>query len=226
MILRKLSYSLIFTFLFSTSVASKEEVFVSKVKQSFTIKNTPETEKEYKSRLKNIESILQRYGSNSDSPLLFIGNEEKTIEYSKKINGGTFVVSKPQSPRFFEVVYKVSAPGFNDNSYIRLNREAASGKVYELSPNSVKPVSSFKKEDRILYENITDKNTEHQKLLLIFANRLIETGICYSVISGAKYTLDSATLFCGDGMKYTQTLMQITNNKNIEHRVVKSYAVF
>ena len=145
MILRKLSYSLIFTFLFSTSVASKEEVFVSKVKQSFTIQNTPETEKEYKTRLKNIESILQRYGSNSDSPLLFIGNEEKTIEYSKKINGGTFAVSKSQSPRFFEVVYKVSVPGFNDNTYIRLNREAASGKVYELSLNSVKPVSSFKK---------------------------------------------------------------------------------
>lgn len=218
--------SLIFTFLLSTSAVAEMAVFASKVKQPFTIRNTPETEKEYKTRLKKIEAILQQYDSNPDDPLLFIGSEEKTIEYSEKLDGGTLAVSRSQSPSFFEVVYKVNAPSFNDRTYIRLNRKTARASVYELNNHSVKPASSFKKEDRVLQNNIRDKNNEHQTLLLMFANRLIERGICDSVISGAKYTSDSATLFCGDGMKYTQTLTEITDNKNIDPRVVTSHAVF
>ncbi|MEZ9597016.1 hypothetical protein AB4298_20570 [Shewanella sp. 10N.261.52.F9] len=158
--------------------------------------------------------------------MLYIGNDEKSIEYTKKVNGGTFGVSRSRSPRYFDVVYQVKASGFSGNTYIRLNRETAKVSLYELNPNRVKLVSSFKNEDRILFKRITDKNIEHQKLLLLFANRLVERGICDSVVSGARYISDSATLFCGDGMKYTQTLEQIADNKNIDLRVVTSHAVF
>lgn len=226
MTFRKLNISLIFIFLLTASAVAEVDVNVSKVKRSFTIQNMPETEKEYKTRLENIESILHQYGSNPSAPLLFIGNEEDTLEGSKKLSGGTVTLTKSRSPRFLDVVYRVNSPSFNDNTYIRLNRETAKANVYQLNPHSVKPASSFKSEDRILQKNIQDKNSEHQTLLLTFAKRLIEKGICESVTSGAKYTSDSATLFCGDGMKYTQTLEEITNNKDIDPRVVRSYAVF
>lgn len=226
MILRKLNFSLIFTLLLTTPAVAEVEVLVSKVKQPFTIQNILETEKEYKTRLENIESILQQYGSNPNAPLLYIGKQEDTLERSKKLSGGTLAVAKSTSPRFFDVVYRVNSPHFNDNTYIRLNRESASASVYELNRHSVKPASSFKIEERILQQNIKDKNNEHQTLLLMFAKRLIERDICDSVRSGAKYTSDSATLFCGDGMTYTQTLDEITDNKDIDPRLVRSYAVF
>lgn len=225
--LKSIFLSIVLVITCSFPVFADIDLSVSEVRKPFKVVNTPETDKEYRERLNRIAEIGKKYDVALNDPLIFTGKEKKALESSKQLTTGTALIYRKKSPSYFDVVYKVNSKEFNDHSYIRINKKTADYIIYELSSQEVKPLSRFKKpENRILHNNINDKNKEYRDLLVIFANRLIKRGICNSVKSGARYTSNSATLTCGDGMEYTQTLRQIRDDAQIEQRVIKSYAVF
>ncbi len=215
---------IVFMLLFSYTTLA--DVEVNKVKNSFKIVDVFETDDEYQTRLNQIEDILLKYDSDPSLPLLYIGKENVSTQSSKKFEGGTLSIGRRNTPSYFDVIYKVNSTNFTDGYYVKINRKTAQHRVYKLDSNDVKPAFSFKMEDRIMSRNISDNNEDNQRLLLTFANRLIERNICVSITSGARYTSASATLFCGDGMSYTQTLAEIKEDKEINLRLVESYAVF
>lgn len=186
-----------------------------------------ESDNKYQQRMDNLQQLAEYYQIDWSTPYLFIGEPKSKTIQTQQTGQGKLVVQTMLTPRMYSVIYRVNTPQVTDSRYVYIDKRHARAKMFDLAAKSVIKVSVLTENDsRILVNNIHDHSPATQGLLMRFARRLIDENICPSVVSGAMYPGNQATMFCGDGMQYSLSPDAIRQDKYIERRVVTQSASF
>ena len=176
---------------------------------------------EERKRLDRIDSLVQRFNLKKDEKFIYMGKEAPS-----------------PSPRLLDVVYKIY-PEEAQLKVLKLNMKKGEARIHPVNPKDIQPYTGFAASSldaRVASDILSpgasaarsqayykDWYDTYQSSRVKLARKIVASDTCETVTSVELYSHNGGmfTAFCGNGMEFSQTQVEIESEQPIDPTIKK-----